>query len=305
MTLRHIKIFVAVCECGSVTAAAKKLHIAQPAASLAILELEQYYGVKLFDRISKRLHITETGKQFLQYASHIASLFDELEQSIQNWDNIGTLRVGASVTIGNYLLPNYVEEFQKSYPEISLQVVVNNGKNIEEYVLRNKIDIGLIVGSGSNSFIESQSFMTDPLVLITSPNHPWTMFVEIDVEALKGEKFILRERGSSSREVFENVVQIQQLKISPAWESTSSQAIIRAVSKGLGVSFLPYLLIKESLERGEVKCVNIKGVSVERQLSIIYHKNKFLSNSAKNFIDLCFKSSRSEKGHASFSEKRK
>ncbi len=305
MTLRHIKIFVAVCECGSVTAAAKKLHIAQPAASLAILELEQYYGVKLFDRISKRLHITETGKQFLQYASHIASLFDELEQSIQNWDNIGTLRVGASVTIGNYLLPNYVEEFQKSYPEINLQVVVNNSKNIEEYVLRNKIDIGLIVGNGNNSFIESQSFMTDPLVLIISPNHPWTIFVEIDVKALKGEKFILRERGSSSREVFENVVQIQQLKISPAWESTSTQAIIRAVSKGLGVSFLPYLLIKESLERGEVKCVNIKGVSVERQLSIIYHKNKFLSNSAKNFIDLCLKSSRSEKGHVSFSEKRK
>lgn len=288
MTLRHIKIFVAVCECGSVTAAAKKLHIAQPAASLAVSELEEYYGVKLFDRISKRLHITETGKQFLQYATHISSLFDELEQSIRDWDNIGVLRIGASVTIGNYLLPNYVKEFQDSHVDIKLQVRIDNSENIEGYVLKNEIDVGLIVGNAHSSFIESRNFMVDPLMLICASSHPWANCEEINIDALKGENFILREKGSSGREIFENVLQIQQLEIVPAWQSISTQAIIRAVSKGLGVSFLPYLLVKESIERGEVKCVKVKGLSLKRQLSVIYHKNKFLSNSAKDFIDLCF-----------------
>ncbi len=287
MTLKHIKIFVAVCECGSVTAAAEKLYITQPAASLAISELEDYYGIKLFDRIAKRLHITEAGKQFLQYATHIVGLFDELEKGVRNWDSIGVLRVGASVTIGNYLLPGYVKEFQTDHPQMKIKAVIDNSETIEEYVLKNEIDLGLIEGITHSPYIESKCFMDDELVLICSPNHIWTTCDAIEIEDLKDEEFILREKGSAGREIFDSILQIKGIKIDPSWQSISTQAIIRAVSKGLGVSVLPYLLVKDNLDRGEIQSINIKDISLSRQFSVIYHKNKFLTDSAKDFISLC------------------
>ncbi|MBM6839180.1 LysR family transcriptional regulator, partial [Clostridium saudiense] len=131
MTLRHIKIFVAVCETGSATAAGEKLFIAQPSISLAISELEDYYGVKLFDRLSKRLYITEAGKYFLEYASHIIKIFEEMETGIRNFDTQGVIRVGASITIGNYLLPKYVENFKKLHPKIEVQAIIANSDTIE------------------------------------------------------------------------------------------------------------------------------------------------------------------------------
>jgi len=287
VTLKHIKIFVAVCECGSVTAAAEKLYITQPAASLAISELEDYYGIKLFDRIAKRLHITEAGKQFLQYATHIVGLFDELEKGVRNWDSIGVLRVGASVTIGNYLLPGYVKEFQTDHPQMKIKAVIDNSETIEEYVLKNEIDLGLIEGITHSPYIESKCFMDDELVLICSPNHIWTTCDAIEIEDLKDEEFILREKGSAGREIFDSILQIKGIKIDPSWQSISTQAIIRAVSKGLGVSVLPYLLVKDNLDRGEIQSINIKDISLSRQFSVIYHKNKFLTDSAKDFISLC------------------
>ena len=105
MTIRHLRIFVAVCEEGSVTKAANKLYLAQPSVSLAISELEKFYGVKLFDRISRRLYLTDKGKQFLNYTKHIIDLFDELENGMKNWGSSGALRIGSSITIGNYFFP--------------------------------------------------------------------------------------------------------------------------------------------------------------------------------------------------------
>ena len=197
MTLRHMRIFVAVCECESVTAAAEKLFIAQPAASLAIAELEEYYGVKLFDRIARRLYITEAGKQFLQYAIHIVSLFDQLEQDVRNWDQIGVLRIGASITIGNYLLPEYAKEFQKLYPAIQMHVQIDNTEAVERAVLKNEIDVGLVEGEVASSYIEKICFMEDPLVLICSVDHPWAVREDIDINELRGVDFIMRERGSA------------------------------------------------------------------------------------------------------------
>lgn len=126
MTLRHIKIFLAVCQhdCNT-TKAAKALLMTQPAVSLAIRELEEYYGVRLFDRIGRRLNITEAGQQFLSYGSHIVALFDDMEKGLRNWDALGLLRVGASITIGAQLLPNYIRAFYAQYPGKEIQAVVD------------------------------------------------------------------------------------------------------------------------------------------------------------------------------------
>lgn len=287
MTLRHMKIFVAVCECESVTAAAEKLYLAQPSVSLAIRELEEYYGVKLFDRISRKLFITEVGKQFLNYATHIASLFDEMEKEIKNWDSIGTLRVGSSITIGNYLLPGYVNRFQEQYPGMKVQVIIDNSEEIEKRVMTNDIDFGLIEGIIHNQQIDSEKFMEDELVLICGATHPLYNKEQISVEILPDYDFILREKGSGGRELFDSTMLVHNIEIKPVWESVSTRAIMKAVSAGLGLSVLPYLLVKQDLEAKTIKQIKIKDITLNRFFYIIYHKNKFHTKSALEFMKLC------------------
>lgn len=287
MTLRHLKIFVAVCETGSATAAGERLHIAQPSISLAISELENYYGIKLFDRIAKRLHITEAGRNFLQYATHIVGLFEDMEKEIKNFDAIGIIRIGASITIGNYLLPGYVTRFKQIHPQMDVKVIIDNSEKIQQYILSNQIDIGLIEGVVHSSYIIEHKFRDDELVMICGNNHPFANQKNIELSKLQRESFILREEGSAGREIFDSTMTSHGLKILPAWESISTQAIVRAVKANLGVSVLPYLLVKDSLERKEISMFQIKGIRFQRSFSVIYHRNKFLTESAKDFIALC------------------
>lgn len=287
MTLRHIKIFVTVCECESITMAAQKLYLAQPAVSLAISELEKYYGIKLFDRISRRLYITEAGKQFLSYAVHIVNLFDEMENKVKNWESVGTLRVGSSITIGNYLMPLYVKQFSKLYPSIIVNVLIDNSQTIEDKILSNELDFALIEGIVHSTYITSENYLDDKLVLICGEEHPFFRRSKISLEEMKNEKFLLREKGSGTREVFDSTMESKGISIIPVWESTSTRAIINAVIEGIGISVLPLQLIQHELGQKKIKIVPIKGIEFKRNFSIIYHKNKYLTQSVLAFMNLC------------------
>jgi len=282
-----MKIFVTVCRCNSVTAAAEKLFIAQPSVSLAIRELEDYYGIKLFDRISRKLYITEAGRQFLDYAIHIVSLFDDMEKEIRNWDTMGTLRIGSSITIGNYLLPRYIKLFNEKHPLIKVHVTIENSVDIEKRVMANDIDFGLIEGITHNPQIEGEKFMDDELVLICGNNHLLSHTEQIGITDLPDHDFILREKGSGGRELFESTMLIHDIEIKPIWESVSTRAIVKAVSEGLGLSVLPYQLIKQDLDAGLIKRINLKDLTFKRFYYLIYHKNKLHTKSAKEFMDLC------------------
>lgn len=287
MTLRHLKIFIAVCRYKSITVAADKLFLAQPTVSLAVRELEDHYGVKLFDRISRKLYITEPGKQFLTYAIHIVSLFEEMENGVQNWNFSGTLRVGASITIGTYLLPEYVSLFYQSHPRVKVHAVIDNSREIEQRVMDNEIDFALIEGIVHNPDIKSHQFMDDEMVLICGNRHELLAFHPLNVEQIKNYDFILREKGSGTRELFDSTMLIHDISIKPVWESISTQAIIKAVAAGHGLSVLPYRLVKADLDNNSVKQISIEGIHFKREFYIIYHKNKFLSQSAEEFIQLC------------------
>lgn len=286
MTLRHLKIFTAVCEYGTMTKASEVLHIAQPSISLAISELEVYYGVKLFERITKRLYITEAGKRFNQYATHIIDMYNNMEHEVRNFDEKGVIRVGASVTIANYLLPIYTEELKKQYPEMEIRGIVDNSDKIEKYILQNRIDIGLIEGIVHNPYIIGDTFREDELTLICSNQHPFAN-KEVAIEDVKEEAFIMREVGSGGREIFDGEMIVHGIKITPQWECISTQAIIKLVSKGTGIAVLPYLLVKEALKEKLISQFNMKDTVLKREFSIIYHKHKFLTPSAKYFIDIC------------------
>ena len=295
MTLRHMKIFVTVCECHSVTAAAEKLYLAQPSVSLAIRELEEYYGIQLFDRISRKMLITEAGKLLLDYAIHIVDLFDTMEKEIRNWDSMGTMRVGSSITIGNFLLIRFVKEFKEKYPHIKVNVTIQNSEEIEKRIMDNDIDFGLIEGVVHNKHIVSEKFMEDELVFVCGKGHALAESKSMQASKLSEWDFILRERGSGGRELFESALLTHNIEITPIWESVSTQAIIKAVIEGLGLSVLPFELVKEELGNGNLIRLQIEEISLRRYFYIIYHKNKLLSHSAKEFINLCKKDSNNRK----------
>lgn len=286
MTLRHLKIFLAVCEQNSITKAAEKLYISQPAVSNSIKELEDYYGIKFFDRISKRLILTEAGKRVLEYATHIVSLFDEMESNVRDMDKMGKLNIGSSMTIGTKFMPAFVRRFKDLYPQTDIRVIIDSSDVIEKKIQRGELDFGLIESVVHLESIISETFMDDELAIICNPSHPFCD-KSVNIDDFIKEQFLLREKGSGARELFDDVLTSQGYSLAPIWESTNTQALVNAVSNGLGISVLPYLLIKEELESGKIGLFTVNGLKLKRKFSIIYHKNKYLTSAAKAFIDMC------------------
>ena len=207
MTIRHLKIFRAICDNGfNTTKAADSLHMTQPAVSLAVRELEQYYGVMLFDRIGRRLKITEAGQKFREYASHILALFDDMEKGMKDWDSFGLLRIGSSITIGSQFLPNYVRVFYNQYPGTEVKVVVEPSAQLEQKILSNELDFALMEGVTSVPSLMSEEYMEDYLTVICPAGGCFRQGQELSIEEFRKQKFLLRERGSGTREVFEWVI---------------------------------------------------------------------------------------------------
>lgn len=289
MTLRHLKIFITVADLGSMTAAAKALYIAQPTVSQSISELEDYYGIKLFDRLSKKLFITEKGSQLLSYARHITDLVNEMEYVMKNHDKSGTIKVGASLTIGTYLLPELVNEFIRQYPFWQVKAVTKNTQDIEQLIIRNEIDFAVVEGMVHTPDIIANPFMDDDLLLVCGRKHKLYGIKSISPGELSGLRFIVREKGSGTRELFENMMAMNEIKWQPDWECNGSDVLKSAAVSGIGVAVISKLLVKKELETGELSGIKIDNIDLKRKFSVIYHKNKFLTNGMKAFMDLCYK----------------
>ena len=288
MTIRHMNIFLSVCKNNfNTTKAATDLHMTQPAVSLAIKELERYYGVTLFDRMGRRLQITEAGKRFQEYSSHIISLLENMEKSMKDWDSFGLLRVGASITIGSQFLPNYVKAFYNRFPGTEIKALIGPSERLEQKILNNELDFALIEGiSHTPSFI-SEEYMEDQLTIICPANGIFRQGQQISIDEFRQQKFLLREHGSGTRETFERVIEEAGFSVIPIWEAMSTTALVNAVINGLGIAVLPHRMVVGALERGLVVAVYVKELDFKRKFHIIYHKEKFLTSSAKAFIDLC------------------
>lgn len=288
MTLRHMIIFRTVCESGfNSTRAAEALHITQPAVSLAVKELEQYYSVRLFDRMGRRLQITDAGKHFLQYAIHISDLFEDMETGLRNWGAKGILRIGTSITIGSQFLPGYVKAYGDICPGIDVRAVVEPADRLERKLLENELDFALTEGIAHDPNIVSEAYMEDHLSVICSAEKGWTQGQIISLAEFKHQRFLLREPGSGTREVFDRAMAQAGIGITPSWESMSTTALIHAVIHGLGIAVLPYRMIQPALKRGLIVTVDVENLSFLRNFYIIYHKDKFLTDAVKDFMELC------------------
>lgn len=287
MTLKHMKIFVAVCNEKSITLAAKKIYMSQPAVSLAIKELEEHYDTKLFERLSRKLYITEPGKKVYSYAVHIVSLFDELENNVKSWNGGGRIRIGTSITIGTQLMPKFVKEFSGYHPKVEIYVTIDSSDVIENKILSNELDIALIEGVVHSGNILHEHLTDDELVVICSRENELSSLEKVTIEDLKNQHFLLREKNSGTREIVENFLSVNGFIVNPYWESTSTQAIVNAVKLNIGISILPLKLINSYQNSENLYRLNVEDFDLKRQFKVIYHKNKYLTEVEMQFIRFC------------------
>lgn len=288
MTIRHLKIFLAVCDGGcNTTRAAEALTMAQPAVSLALKELEQYYGVVLFDRVGRHLQITAAGKRLWEYASHITSLFDDMEKGMRDWDTFGLLRVGASITIGSQFLPNYVKAFYARHPGTEIRAVIEPSDRLEAQILSSDLDLALMEGVSHSPSLESEEYMEDHLVVICPARGRFVQGQTLTQEEFRSQKFLLREPGSGTRETFQRVMEEAGLSVEPIWEAMSTTALVNAVINGLGITVLPHRMVLGPLSKGLVVSVRVEGLEFRRKYYIVRHRAKYLTASARAFLDLC------------------
>lgn len=287
MTVRHLRIFLAVYRMGGVTRAAETLHMTQPAVTRAIQELERYYGVRLFERINRRLLVTEAGRHLYAQALHLVDLFEQMETSLRDWDALGILRIGSSIALGTHVLPELMLRFRAEHPALRPQVTIQNGGTLQRLLLDNRLDLALIEGSIEHPDLMAEPFLTDRMALLLPPGHPLLQKARVELADLAQCELLLREEGSAGRAFLDHVFAVHGLPVRPAWESASTQALVQAVSKGLGVALLPLMLVREEIERGTVCTREICDEKLERPSHIVFHRNKFLTRAARDFIALC------------------
>ena len=286
MTLRHMRIFTAVYRCGSVTRAAQELHLAQPSLSVAVRELEEHYGVRLFERTGRKIVPTQAAAALYGYASHIVSLFDDMEKELQNWDTLGVLRLGASITIGTHILPGLIRRYQSRMPSLRIEAVVERSSEIERLLLDNEIDLGLLETQPEHPELTAVPFLRDELCAIVPPGSALAEKASVTLRELAAYPFLMREPGSSVRQLLDACFSLSQLTVHPVWQSASTQAIVRAVAEGLGVSVLPRMLVARDAEEQIVRMLPVEKPLL-RELNVVYHRKKFLTQNMQDFIALC------------------
>lgn len=287
MTLRHFKIFVAVCDTMNMTAAAEALYMSQSAVSQAIADLEDHYSVRLFERLSKKLYLTQAGRKLLSYARHIVRMNEDVENDMKTLQKNGSIRVGASVTVGAYVLPKLVSEYQSRHSEVAIRAIEENTAKIESLILSDQIDIGLVEGETVSPDILNRPFMDDELVLICGVRHRFAKQPVIEPHELEKEDFIIREKGSGTRKTFEDKMTANNLTWKASWTCNNADTIKMAVEQGLGVSVISRLSVKNEVESGMLAAKKVDGIEFKRRFKIIYHRNKYLTQPMKSFIELC------------------
>ena len=294
MTIRHLKIFIAVAEAGTMSQAAKNLYIAQPTVSQVIGEMEDTYQIRLFERLSKKLYITNAGEQLLQYARHAVALFEEMERSLRNAADSVVLRAGATLTVGSCVLAGIIRRFEEGHPAVRTQVVVDNTHVIEEMLLSSSLDLALVEGQVSSPELQVIPVIRDELVLICGAGHPYAVRDSVSAAELEKQDFILRGKGSGTRALFEDSMRSRGISITPKWTCYSSDAILSAVGENQGLGVISRMLVEQKARDGVLRILPIRDAEFHRFFSLVYHRDKFLSEPLRLLIRAILESSGGE-----------
>ncbi len=288
MTLEQLRIFVAVAERQHMTSAAASLGLTQSAASAAIASLEAHYDIKLFDRIGRGIALTEEGAVFLKEARGVLQRAGDAADVLHDLGKLirGVLRIWASQTVGTYWLPSRLVEFRKAYPSVALDCTIANTEEVAEAVRDGRAQLGFVEGEISDSHLAAQIVARDKLLLVVGSSHPWANRNEpVRPNEIATTAWVLREKGSGTRAVFEAVVthhRIDATSLDVLLELPSNEAVANAVGSGAAASILSTSAVLSGLEAGLLHAVPFD--LPERRFYLLTHNNRHLSRSTEAFL---------------------
>ncbi|HBU85613.1 MULTISPECIES: selenium metabolism-associated LysR family transcriptional regulator [Paenibacillus] len=290
MNFHQLHIFYTVAEKGSFSAAAQALHMTQPAVTMQIQSLEDYFGTKLLHRSTKKIELSEAGRTLLPHAKRSVELVRQTDEAMSAFTQMlqGRLQLGASLTIGEYVLPRMLGPFARQYPDISIVMKVMNTTQIMDDILKHQLNFGLIEAPVHHPDMIVEPVMQDELKLVVPAGHALADRGEVELEDVLSYAFVLREKGSGTRQVMED--QLQKRNIDPqdmnvVMELGSTGAVKSAVEAGVGITMLSPSSVQHELALGLVHIVDIRGLEFKRQFYAIHLKSSLLPLSAVAFLN--------------------
>jgi DNA-binding transcriptional LysR family regulator len=286
-TLRQLEIFVAIGRSESVSRAAAELALSQSAASTALGEFERQFDTQLFDRVGKKLQLNELGRVLLPKASELLDRAQEIQSLLEGKEALGSLRVGATLTIGNYLAPLIVGEFQQRHPGSRVKLEVHNTAAVIQQVAHFEMDLGLIEGACQHPDLQVTRWMDDELVIFCAPQHPLAQQKRVTLDDLLTQPWILREPGSGTRETFDQAMRQVLPQLNVQLELEHTEAIKRAVEAGLGVSCISRLALRDAFRRGSLVPLDVAGLDFSRSFHFVWHRQKYQTAGIRHFLEQC------------------
>jgi len=286
ITLRRLRLIVALADEGGVTAAARAVGMSQPALSQNLRVIERHYGFSFLMRSGRRTVLTRPGRLVVDYARRILRLVDESERAVGDLLQLrrGRLAIGASTTPGTYLLPRALAEFRARHPDVDLQLKIGDTRDVERWVLAGAVDLGVIGETAERLGLQVTPFRRDELVVVAPTMHPLAAALRLDGETLAAHPLIVREVGSSTREALERGLRAVGQSLNVQFELGSTEAILQAVAAGLGASVVSELAVAEPVLGRRVRVRRVAGVSLSRYLAVVRHPDAEPTPATREFI---------------------
>jgi DNA-binding transcriptional LysR family regulator len=285
LNLHQLATFQIVAKHCSYVRAAEELHFSQPAVSAQIRQLEEVLGVKLFEQIGRKTYLTEAGEQLRKYSLKIFSVIDETLETMEKLrsPDFGRLRVGADTTVGTYVIPGLLGKFHQSYPDVEISLDVVNRAALVERIMSNQIDIAIVGRVPDDIPVVIEPFIPNELVLVATPFHRLAGRVNVPIQELEKEHFLLREEGSGTRAALENAFHEAEVPLHVSMHMGNNSAIKRGVAAGLGIALISRVALDMELEANRLVILDVEGFPIMRQWRIVHLKDKHLSATALTF----------------------
>ena len=287
-TLRQLEVFLAVARAESVSGAARALAMSQSAASASLLDLERQFDLQLFDRVGKRLRLNDLGRAVRVRAENVLENARELEGMLERRSDAGPLRVGATLTIGNYVVPPLLARFIRESPGRSPPTLaIANTAEIARQVAELELDVGLVEGEVEHAELELTAWREDQMVVFCAAEHPFARKRALDDDDLRAAPWIVRERGSGTRQAFDRAMRdlLPELHVALTLEQT--EAIKGAVEQGLGVSCLSRIALEPAFKAGSLRPCRVPQRDFRRQFFFLLHAQKVHGAALTRWLELC------------------
>ena len=284
VTLHQLRLFNAVARHQSFAAAAREMHLTQPAVSMQIKELEETIGLPVFDRAGKSVTLTTPGEYFLVHARRMLAVLKDAEDTMAKMRGAqtGTLIVGMVTTAADFL-PRMLAEFLREHPGVDVRLVIGNRRSLVELLHRNEVDLAVMGRPPRELDTRAEPFAAHPITVFASPDHPLARETRLPAERLANERFIVREDGSGTRAAMEVFFREHHLRPNYAMEVASNEAVRHAVSAGLGVAFLSMHTVRQACALGEVVALDVEGLPIMRAWHVVQLRARTLSPAAEAF----------------------